>query len=87
MQLLRRYPGRFPLMHIKDIGREPSCDLTARRRAEDESVPLGTGIVDVKAALLAAQETGVVHFYLEEEAVDAVPQIRQSLKYLETLRK
>jgi hypothetical protein len=28
----------------------------------------------------------VKHFYLEEEAVDAVPQIRQSLQYLKTLR-
>jgi sugar phosphate isomerase/epimerase len=85
--LLRRYPGRFPLMHIKDIKKGTKLNLTPADVAEDDSVPLGTGIVDVKAALLAAQETGVVHFYLEEEAVDAVPQIRQSLKYLETVRK
>jgi len=47
---------------------------------EEESVPLGTGLVDVQAALLAAQTYGVQHYYLEEEAVDAEPQIRQSLR-------
>ncbi len=34
----------------------------------------------------AAQVCGVRHYYLEEEAVDAVPQIRQSLRYLAGLR-
>ena len=38
------------------------------------------------AALLAAQECGVRHYYLEEEAVEAEPQIRQSLRYLQELR-
>ncbi len=86
VKFLRRYPNRFPLMHIKDIKKGTKLGLTPADVAEDDSVPLGTGIVNVEAALLAAQETGVKHFYLEEEAVDAVPQIRQSLQYLKTLR-
>ena len=86
VQFLRRYPKRFPLMHIKDIKKGTKLGLTPADVAEDDSVPLGTGIVNVEAALLAAQDTGVKHFYLEEEAVDAVPQIRQSLQYLKTLR-
>lgn len=49
---------------------------------EEDSVPLGTGLVDVGAALFAAETAGVEHYYLEEEAVDAIPQIRQSLSYL-----
>lgn len=85
-QLLRRYPGRFPLMHIKDIRKGTVLGGSPADVREDESVPLGTGLVDVRAALLAAQTYGVQHFYLEEEAVDAVPQIRQSLRYLAGLR-
>ncbi len=86
VQLLRRYPGRFPLMHIKDIRKGTVLGGSPADVLEEESVPLGTGIVDVRAALLAAQECGVRHYYLEEEAVDAVPQIRQSLRYLAGLR-
>jgi len=85
-QLLRRYPGRFPLMHIKDIRKGTVLGGSPADVREEESVPLGTGLVDVRAALLAAQTYGVRQYYLEEEAVDAVPQIRQSLRYLATLR-
>ncbi len=86
VKLLRRYPGRFPLMHIKDIKKGTNLGLTPADVNEDDSVPLGTGIVDVRSALLAAQDSGVRHFYLEEEAVTAIPQIHQSLEYLKTLR-
>ena len=86
VQLLRRYPGRFPLMHIKDIRTGTVLGGSPADVREEESVPLGTGLVDVRAALLAAQTYGVRHYYLEEEAVDADPQIRQSLRYLAGLR-
>jgi sugar phosphate isomerase/epimerase len=86
VQFLKRYPGRFPLMHVKDIRKGLVLGESPGQVREDDSVPLGTGIVDVRAALLAAQTYGVKHLYLEEEAVDAVPQIRQSLRYLAGLR-
>jgi sugar phosphate isomerase/epimerase len=86
VQFLKRYPGRFPLMHVKDIRKGLVLGGSPGQVREDDSVPLGTGIVDVRAALLAAQTYGVKHLYLEEEAVDAVPQIRQSLRYLTGLR-
>jgi sugar phosphate isomerase/epimerase len=86
VKLLRRYPHRFPLMHVKDIRKGLVLGGSPADVAEDDSVPLGTGLVNVPAALLAAQASGTEHFYLEEEAVDAVPQIRQSLKYLAGLR-
>jgi sugar phosphate isomerase/epimerase len=86
VQFLKRYPGRFPLMHVKDIRKGLVLGVSPGQVREDDSVPLGTGIVDVRAALLAAQTYGVKHLYLEEEAVDAVPQIRQSLRYLTGLR-
>lgn len=86
VQLLRRYPGRFPLMHVKDIRKGTVLGGSPAEVREDDSVPLGTGLVDVRAALLAAETAGVKHRYLEEEAVDAVPQIRLSLQYLASLR-
>ena len=86
VRLLRRYPGRFPLMHVKDLRKGTPLGGSPADVQEDDSVPLGTGLVNVRAALLTAQAVGVQHYFLEEEAVDAVPQIRQSLKYLQSLR-
>jgi sugar phosphate isomerase/epimerase len=85
-RMLKRYAGRFPLMHVKDIRKGTKLGGSPADVLEEESVPLGTGLVDVRAALLAAQECGVQQYFLEEEAVDAVPQIRQSLVYLARLR-
>ena len=56
-------------------------------------MPLGTGIVDIPAALRAAQKTGVRHHFIEDEdedededeAVDATRQILLSLRYLKNL--
>jgi hypothetical protein len=53
---------------------------------EEASVPLGSGLVDVSAALRAGREAGVRHYYIEDEAVDAAKQISESLRYLESVR-
>jgi sugar phosphate isomerase/epimerase len=83
--LLHRYPGRFPLTHIKDIKPGTVLGGLPRDVLEEESVPLGTGLVDIPAALRAAQQTGVKHYFIEDEAVDAAEQIPQSLRFLEKM--
>jgi sugar phosphate isomerase/epimerase len=82
---LHRYPGRFPLLHVKDIRKGTPLGGLPRDVREEDSVPLGDGIVDIPSALIAAQETGVRHYYIEDEAVDAARQIPLSLRYLETI--
>lgn len=86
VKLLHQYPGRFPLMHVKDIRKGTALGGSPGDVLEEASVPLGTGLVDIPAALRAARETGVRHYYIEEEAVDAAKQIPESLRYLESLR-
>jgi len=86
VKLLHRYPGRFPLMHVKDIRKGTALGGSPGDVLEEASVPLGTGLVDVPAALRAARETGVRHYYIEDEAVDAARQISASLRYLEGVR-
>jgi sugar phosphate isomerase/epimerase len=85
-KLLRKYPGRFPLMHVKDIRKGTVLGGSPGDVLEEASVPLGAGIVDIPAALRAARETGVRHYYIEDEAVNAAQQIPESLKYLESVR-
>ena len=84
--LLRRYPGRFPLMHVKDIRKGTVLGRTPADVEEADSVVLGQGIVDIRSALQAAAETGVKHYYIEDEAVDAAAQLPGSLRFLKSLR-
>jgi sugar phosphate isomerase/epimerase len=86
VKLLRRYPARFPLMHVKDIRKDTALGGSPGDVLEEASVPLGKGLVDIPAALRAAQASGVRHYYIEDEAVDAARQIPESLRYLESLR-
>jgi sugar phosphate isomerase/epimerase len=86
-KLLHKYPGRFPLMHVKDIRKDTVLGGSPGDVLEEASVVLGQGLVDIPAALQAAQATGVRHYYIEDEAVDASRQIPESLRYLKGLGK
>jgi sugar phosphate isomerase/epimerase len=86
VKLLHQYPGRFPLMHVKDIGKGTALGGSPGDVLEEASVPLGKGLVNFPAALHAAKETGVRHYYIEDEAVNAKEQIPESLRYLASIR-
>jgi len=85
-KLLRKYPRRFPLMHLKDIRHGEPRTFDPGTVEEEASVPLGTGEVDWPPVLRAAKETGVERYYIEEEHPNAVKQIEQSLNYLRKLK-
>ena len=86
VKLLHKYPGRFPLMHVKDIRKDTPLGGSPGDVLEEASVILGQGLVDVPAALRAAEAAGTKHYYIEDEAVNAAEQIPQSLRYLESVR-
>lgn len=83
--LLKKYPNRFPLMHLKDRrhGTEGNQFGTA---PDDTNVVLGSGDVGIGAIMKIARQYGVKHFFIEDESAHAVEQIPQSLKYLKTLK-
>ena len=83
--LLHRYPGRFPITHIKDIHPDTKLGGLPRDVREDESVVLGRGIVDIASAMKAAAQTGVQQHFIEDEAVNASEQIPESLRYLRSI--
>ncbi len=86
VKLLHKYPGRFRLMHLKDVRKGVKLGRLPSEVQEEESVPLGQGMIDIPAVLKAAKETGVEHYYLEDEAPNADRQIPESLRYLESIR-
>jgi sugar phosphate isomerase/epimerase len=60
---LRGYPGRFQLLHIKDIKHpaEPGRELTVI------STEVGRGVIDWKPIFAEAPRAGVRHYFIEQE--------------------
>jgi sugar phosphate isomerase/epimerase len=72
------HPGRFSLLHVKDM------DATPRRFFTE----VGRGVIDFKTILAAAGRAGVRHYFIEQDETAASPfdSIRISLDYLKRLR-
>ena len=76
--LLKKYPKRFLLMHLKD--RKPGTEGNHFGRADVESnVVLGTGDVGIGEIMKIAKKQGVKHFFIEDESSRSLEQVPQSL--------
>jgi sugar phosphate isomerase/epimerase len=83
--LLKKYPRRFPLMHLKD--RKPGTPDSQDGRADDETnVVLGSGDVGIGAIMKTAKKYGVKYFFIEDESPHSMEQVPQSLAYLKGLK-
>lgn len=83
--LLRKYPDRWRLMHIKDLKPGIKGDYTGSTPAENEAI-IGQGQANWPAILQAAQEVGVERFYIEDETSDPFTNVAASLRYLTNVR-
>lgn len=83
-RLLERYGSRFKLMHLKDLRKGVSGDLSGKTPVEND-VALGTGQLDLPTILKAAKKAGVQHYYLEDESPSTATQVLQSIAYLKSL--
>jgi sugar phosphate isomerase/epimerase len=83
--LLKKYPTRFLLMHLKD--KEPGTQGNQEGRAPDETnVVLGKGDVGIAEVMKEGKRIGIKHYFIEDESPKAVEQIPQSLEYLKKLK-
>lgn len=82
--LLKKYPNRWALMHLKDLRKGVKGDFSGGTSLEND-VTLGSGQADYPAILKAAQEVGVKHFFIEDESPTVLQQIPQSLKFLSSV--
>jgi sugar phosphate isomerase/epimerase len=80
--LLRRYPKRWVMMHLKDMRKGTPTGLFTGSAPEETNVPIGTGQIDYVSVLREARKQGVAHYYIEDESPNPVEQIPLSLKYL-----
>ena len=83
--LLREYPNRWVLMHVKDMKKgTPTPDYSGGATAEAD-VPIGTGQINYRAVLAAAREIGLDRYYIEDESTDPLGNIPRSITFLETV--
>lgn len=86
VELIRTYPGRFKLMHIKDMkSGEPRGSLSGGI-PDSLKVPIGVGQVDWPALLQAAERDGFEQFYVEDETTDPVRSAPKSITYLRGMK-
>lgn len=71
VEYIQKYPGRFPLFHVKDYN------------SEGELCPLGEGKVPLKEIFEVAELAGLKHAYYEQDRIrDVVVEAAQSFEYM-----
>jgi len=84
--LLNKYGKRWKLMHLKDLRKGVTKDLTGGTSQEND-VTLGTGEIDIPGILKAAKKAGVQHYFIEDESSRVNTQVPQSIAYLKSLKQ
>jgi sugar phosphate isomerase/epimerase len=67
LELFKKYPGRFRMLHIKDFAPVTQPVVTLDPRTNPEWTELGKGHIDYRAVLAAAPAAGVEHIFVEQE--------------------
>lgn len=83
---LEKYPGRWELMHVKDMKKGLKTGEFTGKTDVSNDVTVGTGQMNWPAILKAAKKSGVKHYFIEDESPTAAEQIPQSMKYLKTVK-
>ena len=84
MFYLKKYPGRFMLMHVKD---EIKKDTPGASGNSYESCELGKGVVGVKEIVNYARKTGTKYFIIEQEDYQGVQPLDSSKYDLTVMKK
>jgi sugar phosphate isomerase/epimerase len=84
--LLRKYPGRFKLMHVKDMKPGVARGSLSGGLPDSLQAVIGQGQVNWPDVMKAAKAGGVEYYYLEDETPDPVHNIPPSITYLESLK-
>ena len=72
-----KYPGRFHMLHVKDMGPPP----------KNQMVDVGKGVVDWKAIFAQSKRAGVRHIFVEHDnPKDPLAFIGNSYRYLKGLK-
>lgn len=63
LQYFEKHPGRFEQWHVKDMDKSN----------KDRNADVGTGSIDWKTIFAKAKQSGMKHFYIEQETYPGAP--------------
>ncbi len=77
LEYFAKWPGRFPLVHVKDM------DATPRRFFAD----VGKGTIDFRRIFRKAKQAGIRHFFYEQDETPGTPfeSAKASYQFLKSL--
>ncbi len=83
-------PGRFPLVHVKDIKKLPKVSEAGGQNFGDslkELTSVGNGIIDWKRIFSYSEKAGIKHYIVEHDKPESpIENIKVSYQYLSNLR-
>jgi sugar phosphate isomerase/epimerase len=85
-----RYPGRFPLVHVKDVKRVPPVTAGGAQdfgSSMKDMTEVGSGIIDWKKIFAQSEKAGIKHYFVEHDnPKKPLESIKKSYDYLARLR-
>jgi len=77
VKYFEKYPGRFEQWHVKDMDKSD----------KNKNADVGTGSIDYKPIFAKAKQSGLKHFYVEQESYPGEPikSVEASAKYMKTI--
>jgi len=92
LKYFAKYPGRFPLVHVKDFKKLPDHNTVYSGHFDgDETIAnmtaVGSGVVDWKRIFAHSEQAGIKHYFVEHDHPDDPMKVaRDSYEYLAKLR-
>lgn len=90
LKYFHRYPGRFPMVHVKDVKKIPehkNADLGTIEGVSSDMTEVGSGVIDWKRIFARADEAGLKHYFVEHDGPKMpFDSIKTSFDYLQKLR-
>ncbi|MDO6518460.1 Sugar phosphate isomerase/epimerase [Zobellia uliginosa] len=86
LALMKKYPSKFTLLHLKDMEKGVKGNNTGQEDHET-NVVLGQGQVDIAGIVAEAKKLGIEYMFIEDESSRVVEQVPLSLEYLKGLDK
>ena len=88
LEYFKRYPGRFPLVHVKGLARKPEAGGAAPIQSiMPDITDVGTNdIVDWQRILARSEQAGIRHYFVEHDnPKDPYASLKSSYDYLKRL--
>ena len=90
LDYFNRYPGRFPLVHVKDVKKVPKVSAGGTQdfgSSMKDMTEVGSGIIDWKRIFAQSDKAGIKHYIVEHDnPKDPFQSIQTSYEYLAKLR-